>query len=54
MLKQGIINAKLGRDTTTAVSQLEWSPPPHPPPPPQKKKIQKQKQKTNSKATYGN
>ena len=25
MLEQGIINAKLGRDTTTAVSQLQWS-----------------------------
>ena len=25
MLKQQIINAKLGRDSTTAVSQLQWS-----------------------------
>ena len=42
-----IINAKLGRDTTTAVSQLQWS---------QSLKILKKKTKQNKEtdeATYG-
>ena len=43
-----IINAKLGRDTTTAISQLQWS---------QSLKILKNKTKTKTKktdeATYG-